>query len=111
MSPYRWYLSVAAVREYAALAGLPLDDGGPLWTAAEQELAGHCDAARETEGSTHSGAKIWRTGNRQGGGRNLGRIELTVSVSRRAEGDLPQLLRVRLKSKGVSATRRHNEMD
>jgi hypothetical protein len=90
---YRWYLSAACVREYAAIARLPLDDGGPQWAAAERELAAHCDVARLAEDGPGP-RQLWRTGNRDVGGRKI-RLEMTVATSPRPEGPLPQLVRVR----------------
>lgn len=93
----RWYLSAAAMREYLRIAGLPDDDGGPIWQAAEKDLARHCQAARKIDRLGNSGAEQWRTGKMSIGGRNGVRLEFSVMPAPRAEGALPQLLRVRAK--------------
>lgn len=94
MSRWRWYLSAAAVREYCRIAGLPDDDGGPAWAQAEDELGEIAEAAREYRVESHR--TLYRTARRQVGDRQQRqRLELTVSTIERAEGDLPQLVRVR----------------
>jgi hypothetical protein len=87
---YRWYLSAAAVREYAAAARLPIDDGGPRWLAAEQAVAAICDRARLAVEEPHR--QFYGTGRPE-------RWELTVSTTPRPEGNLPQLVRVRMKGR------------
>lgn len=90
----RWYLSAKAVREYAAIRRLRLDDGGPLWAAAERALSEVCDAAQRAhraDGSRYyhdDGCEVWHVG------RAHGRLRLVVSTARRPEGDLPQLVAV-----------------
>jgi hypothetical protein len=91
MIRYRWYLSAAAVREYAAAAGLPLDDGDHLWATAERSLSDLCDRARMVADEGHR--QIWRCPGRH-------RWELTVSTATRPEGPLPQLVRVRRRDRG-----------
>lgn len=83
----RWYLSAKAIREYAAIVGRPLDDGGPLWARVERELAAACDAAHLLPGLTQEGHQRWRTG------RPL-RLQLVVSTQQRDEGTLDQLVGV-----------------
>jgi hypothetical protein len=97
---YRWYLTVVAVKEFAALANLQLDDGGPLWSAAEKSLSQICDSAKMV--SDDGRTQIWRTGRMavagdRGGGRGNRRWELYVRTTPRPEGPLPQLVRVRAK--------------
>jgi len=97
--PYRWYLSAAALRDYAHAAGLPLDDGGPLWAAAERALGALCAQARLI--SEEGTRQLWRV---PGGDR----WELSISTAPRPEGPLPQLLRVRRRGKGRGAVERRD---
>jgi hypothetical protein len=101
MSAYRWYLSATALREYAQAAGLPLDDGGPQWAAAERALAALCDSARLAQDEGHR--QIWRAPGPD-------RWELTVSTVPRPEGPLPQLVRVRRRGgRGKGHAARHDQ--
>ena len=93
MSSYRWYLSAAALREYAAIGRLPLDDGGPLWGRAERLLGAACAQAHHVR--DEPGRQIWRVGSMHSGISK--KLEFTVSVAIRPEGPLPQLVRVRSK--------------
>ena len=94
MATFRWYLSARAIRSFAVLRKLPLDDGGPLWSRAEQLLGRICDKAHlvtREDGSpriTRQGLQEWRTG------RDEGRVRFLVSTDRRAEGELDQLVDV-----------------
>jgi hypothetical protein len=93
---WRWYITIAAVRQYMALAGISgeLEDTNPAFLAAQSALGGYSLTARVVEGkNTESGALIYRTGTVQVGERRM-RLEFTVMPIPRAEGALPQLLRV-----------------
>lgn len=92
----RWYVSAAAVKEYQSIAGYPVQSEGPIWNRAERELADLCELAKLVEGAkTYADHEIYRCKATIKGRR--ARMELEVSHQRRAEGDLPQLVRVRLK--------------
>lgn len=90
----RWYLSAKAVRSFARIRKLELDDGDDLWGRAERLLAEACERAHlvtSEDGSprlTRQGLQEWRTG------RVDGRIRLLVSTERRDEGELDQLVDV-----------------
>lgn len=98
---WRWYLTIAAVRQYMTLAGLrgPLEETNPDFRAAQDalgELSLTTKPARTAE--TKSGAVIYRGKVTIHGKRR--RIECTVCTVMpipRTEGALPQLLRVTLK--------------
>lgn len=95
---WRWYITIAAVRQYMTLAGLSgeLEDDNPDFLTAQNALGGLSLAAKLVEGkNTESGAVIYRGKVTIGGKRR--RIEYTVMPMPRTEGDLPQLLRVTLK--------------
>jgi len=98
MAAWRWYLTIAAVRQYMVLAGLSgeLEDDNPDFLAAQNalgELSLTAKPARTAE--TESGAVIYRGKVTIAGKRR--RIECTVMPIPRTEGKLPQLLRVTLK--------------
>ncbi len=95
---WRWYLTIAAVRQYMDLAGLrgKLEDDNPDFVRAQEalgELSLTAKPARTAE--TKSGAVIYRGKITIAGKRR--RIECTVMPIPRVEGELPQLLRVTLK--------------
>lgn len=95
-----WYLSAAATREYLAIAGLRDDDGGPNWHRSERELAEHARVAREVPSGSRAGHLLYRTGRVRTGDRpRTSKLEFTVSLDRRPEGDLPQLVHVRDKGR------------
>jgi hypothetical protein len=91
---FRWYLSARAVRSFARLRRLPLDDGGPLWAKAErllEEVCARSHLVTREDGSprlTRQGLQEWRTGLADG------RIRLLVSTAKRPEGELDQLVEV-----------------
>lgn len=111
MSSWNWYLSIAAIRDLMQIAGLrgPAEDSNPAFTAAERMLGQYSLTAREVEGAhTASGCKIYRTaGKVEIRGRKT-RLEFTVSFAERAEGELPQVLRVREKGGSVPGSQRGN---
>lgn len=80
----RWYISARAVREYAAIAGLPSDDND--FPARERELLELCATAHLVR-RQQNGLEQWRSG------RPL-RLRLMVSPAARPEGPLPQLVSV-----------------
>jgi hypothetical protein len=95
---WRWYLTIAAVRQYMELAGLrgELEESNPDFVAAQNalgELSLTAKPARSAE--TKSGAVIYRGKVTIAGKRR--RIECTVMPIPRTEGALPQLLRVTAK--------------
>lgn len=95
---WRWYLTIAAVRQYMELAGLrgELEDTNPDFVAAQNALGELSLTARPARtAETRSGAVIYRGKVTIGGKRR--RIECTVMPVPREEGSLPQLLRVTLK--------------
>jgi len=98
---WRWYLTVAAVRQYMMLAGLrgELEEGNPDFMRAQADLGQHTLTARPVEGKdTASGAILYRTVGKVvlPNGRKT-RLEFTVMPIPRREGTLPQLLRVTAK--------------
>lgn len=95
---WRWYLTIAAVRQFMELAGLrgELEKSNPDFRAAQEALGELSLTAKTTRATeTKSGAVIYRGKVTIGGKRR--RIELTVAPAGREEGDLPQLVRVILK--------------
>lgn len=95
---WRWYITIAAVRQYMELAGLrgELEETNPDFVAAQNalgELSLTAKPARTAE--TKSGAVIYRGKVTIAGKRR--RIECTVMPIPRTEGNLPQLLRVTAK--------------
>lgn len=64
MTAYRWYITISAVRQYMALAGLrgPLTDDNPDFVRAERELCEYAAVARAVGKSTASGAEIFGGG-------------------------------------------------
>lgn len=95
---WRWYLTIAAVRQYMTLAGLrgPLEMSNPDFARAQEELGElslTANLARTPE--KKSGALTYRGKVTIAGKRR--RIECTVMPQGREEGDLPQLVRVSLK--------------
>ncbi len=109
---WHWYLTIDAVRQYMDAVGLagPLEPDNPDFAAAEDALGQLSLTARPVDAPpSASGAVLYRgwleistkgrtAKDRAGGhkGRRR-RVECTVMPARRAEGDLPQLIRVRLK--------------
>jgi hypothetical protein len=95
---WRWYLTVAAVRQFMELTGRrgDLEDDNLEFVAAQNELGELSISAKPARtAETKSGAVVYRgkitlRGKRQ-------RVECTVMPIPRKEGALPQLLRVTLK--------------
>lgn len=80
-----WYLSARAIKEFLALTGRD-PSNEDHFAAGEDELAAVCSAAHHVR-NQDNGLQLWR-------GPQPGRYRLLVSTSRRAEGDLPQLVSV-----------------
>lgn len=100
MSKWKWYLSIAAVRQYMEIAGLKgeCELENPDFDAAQNALGElSLTATPANTPPTQSGAIIYRCWVQLRGQRT--RLELTVAPAARAEGALPQLIRVRLKSR------------
>lgn len=95
---WRWYISIAAIKQYMSLAGLSgeLEDTNPHFVAAQNALGELSLTARPAQtAETKSGAVIYRGKVTIHGKRR--RVECTVMPVPRTEGSLPQLLRVTLK--------------
>lgn len=95
---WRWYLTIATVRQWMAITGRvgELEDTNPDFLAAQEELGQlslDCRLSRTPE--ARSGALTYRGKVTLHGRRR--RVECTVMPVPRAEGALPQLVRVRLK--------------
>lgn len=88
----KWYITVAAVLEYQAICGRPERRDGPEFDRAAKELEQLCESAERKK------TGLWQAKTKLGG--RTERIELHVSTRKRPEGDLPQLVRVRLRSRG-----------
>lgn len=94
---WKWYLTIAAVRQWMALTGRKgeLEEDNPDFLAAQSELGElsltaklAIDASeRERNGSLIYRGKVTVRGKRW-------RVECTVMPPLRAEGPLPQLVRV-----------------
>ncbi len=100
MTGWKWYLSIAAVRQYMDIAGLrgELETDNPDFVAAQNTLGQLSLTATPADTPpTRSGGVIYRCWVEMKSGRK--RIELTVTPSPRDEGSLPQLVRVTLKNR------------
>jgi hypothetical protein len=95
-----WYLSARAVSECCALFGLGSSEDDSAFARAEDALF------RIVEKATHyrdqnNGLQLWRStipvGFRKPGSKSEYRIDLLVSTAARTEGNLPQLVTVRLR--------------
>lgn len=98
---WRWYISIAAVRDYMRIAGLrgELEESNPDFMLAQNHLGQHSLTAKPVPGKdTASGAAIYRSVGkyRLPNGRRV-RLEFTVMPVPRVEGALPQLIRVTAK--------------
>lgn len=97
---WKWYLSIAAIRQWMDLTGRSgdLEADNPDFNAAESELGDLSLTARlavEASEKQRSGASIYR-GSVKVNGKAV-RAECTVMPPLRREGRLPQLVRVTLK--------------
>lgn len=94
---WRWYITIAAVRQLMQLAGLSgeMENTNPDFLAAQDalgELSMKATLAVEASEKLRGGGSIYR-GRVMLGGKSW-RLEATVMPSVRAEGSLPQLVRV-----------------
>jgi hypothetical protein len=91
----RWYISVACVKEFQAIAGYPIQSDGPSFDRAEKELAALCDGAelKKAMGEGSDNAAIYQAKTEIRGRSH--RIEMYVAETPRPEGPLAQLVRVR----------------
>lgn len=86
-----WYVSAAAVRRYMALGGAP----GKSFDDASDELIERCaEVWARYQANADLAPKISRTGAYIYRGPGNRRIEVLVSMERRAEGSKPQVVDV-----------------
>lgn len=90
----RWYISVAAAREYARIAALPCDTDDDLHRATVR-LAAVCERAHWVRDVPEYRHTLYRASAPIACG--TGQVDLYVSTTPRPEGDLLPLVRVRLK--------------
>lgn len=102
MSDWRWYLTIAAVREWMTLTGRngPLENNNPAFLAAQSELGELSLTARLSEAATarrkfDRGDAVYRGSATVKGKRR--RVECIVMPPQVFEGPLPALVRVTLK--------------
>ncbi len=102
----RWYVTVAAVQDFLRICGAAPVRDGPLFDGAAKELDAACESARlvRAAGESSRDAAIYRANVPIRGTGHL--IDLYVAEALRPEGDLPQLVRVRLKRGPHRAGRR-----
>lgn len=95
---WRWYISIAAIREWMRLAGLsgPLEDTNPDFVAAQDTLGDLSLTARLSRAPPNEHGAMTYRGKVTLGGRRR-RVECYVQHANRTEGALPQLVWVRLK--------------
>jgi hypothetical protein len=92
----RWYITATAVQQWQQIAGYPLQTDGPSFDRAERELADLAEEARlAVDVGPNQQCQLWRVKATVRGKRT--RLEFSVSLSQRSEGDLPQLINVRNK--------------
>lgn len=97
---WKWYITITAISEWMALTGRKgeLEDDNPDFIAAENELGELSLTARLALAASErerNGSSIYRGKATVRGKRR--RVECTVMPPLRAEGPLPQLVRVTLK--------------
>ena len=97
---WKWYITIAAVREWMALTGRSgeLEDDNPDFVAAQNELGDLSLTARlavDASERQRNGASIYRGRVTVRGKKR--RAECTVMPPLRSEGPLPQLVRVTFK--------------
>lgn len=86
---YRWFLTPTSVREFGVIVG------ESDFERARERLGSLCETAKLATSEAHR--EIWRAGLIIRGKKT--RIELTVALSDRAEGEKAQLVRVRNKGR------------
>lgn len=92
----RWYITVAAVRQYMAICGYEGSTDGPIFDRAAIELEDLCERARLAKDiGPGQKSQQWRVKTTVRDKRT--RLELIVSLDKRPEGPLPQLIAVRNK--------------
>lgn len=101
----KWYITVAAAKQWMAIQGYPAEDDGDWWDTAEKELFAMQHDPSLVHKKTLPGGRIqeWHVYAPVRGHR--AKIELTVSTDDRPEGHLPQLVRVRIKTQSNFAKR------
>jgi hypothetical protein len=100
MATWKWYITIAAVREWMTLTGRrgELEEDNPDFIAAQNELGDLSLTARlavDASERQHNGASIYR-GKVTVKGKRV-RAECTVMPPLRSEWPLPQLVRVTIK--------------
>jgi hypothetical protein len=98
-SHWQWYISIRAIRDYLQIMGYPapageISEDDPYFQRAEQELGAYSITAKLTPRTLKSGAVIYRSGKLSIRGRGGRRLEFVVVETPRAEGLLPQLVKV-----------------
>lgn len=91
----KWYIRIAAVRQYQQLMGYPIESDGPSFDRAERELADLADQARLAKDIGRGQHSQWRVKSTVRGRRT--RLELVASIEPRPEGPFSQLIAVRNK--------------
>lgn len=91
----QWYITVAVVREFLGICGLDRNDDGAVFDRAAKALQEACRDATLKKDEGHR--QIWLTKIEISG--KMHRLELTVSTADRPEGEAPQLVRVRDKTR------------
>lgn len=99
---WRWYITIAAVRQWMNIAGLSgeLEDTNPQFLAAQERLRQLSLEARAVGKTLHTGAEVYRSAGQveTRPGWKV-RLQYLVMPAPRAEGALPQLVSVRTKPK------------
>lgn len=104
MESWNWYISIEAIRQYMEIQNWSgeLEVSNPLFLRAKEELRAFSLTAREVDTPltkpARSGAVLYRANGFSRGVK--ARWEFSVSFEKRGEGNLPQLVRVRLKDAG-----------
>lgn len=94
----RWYITVAAVRDYMRIQGYAGSTDGPVFDRAAIELEDLCEQAKLAKDvGPDQQSQLWRVKATVRDKRT--RLELVVSTEPRPEGPLPQLIAIR--NKGV----------
>lgn len=95
-----WYLSARAVSECCALLRLGDSDDDAVFDRAEDVLFDIVSSAKHYR-DQNNGLQLWRStipvGLRKPGSKSEYRLDLLVSTAVRDEGDLPQLVTVKLR--------------